>query len=301
LEELNARILDGDGNGLTSLEVYNAMKGAKDVISEIFEFLFPESAEDGVYTRVPLYCHCKSAFSAYRAMIQCDACKEWFHLECEGVSIPENKYADVYTYVCSLCDPTHQPKVVFKSFSTISYFNRPSSISDKAPRKKSLPKSGKGAKNSDEDNIKVKENKIEKTEKKSSSRRRKAEVQDEEQEEEEEVVKKREAVNQLEPISLEDAAAFEKDGKKLKSLEAVVREGGVMKTKRERKRPISFTQELQKSEKKKQKPRVQKRNLRSASPAKPAKRKYTKRKSLPKTEDNSNLPISDDSDSEKTE
>jgi hypothetical protein len=293
LAELDEKILNADVEMLTHVDVYNAMISAKEAIAEIFDVVFPDSADDS-YTRVPLYCHCRTAFSAFRAMIQCDSCKEWFHLDCEGISIPENKFADVYTYVCTLCDPIHQSKVVYKSFSTESYFNRISAgSSEKTPRPKaSKPKPTKKdesakvtkprvTKKSEEGSIK--EETAEKNVK--TSRRKRSLPVQEDTEDEIDVEKEKAKGEQLQPIDPEDAAMFEKNGKKLKSLEAVVREGGVMKSKRTQKKPVLYEPEQRRKfvRQKGRSPAAKSKSEVQESAEKPAKRPR-KRKSSGKSE-----------------
>ncbi|XP_075689977.1 lysine-specific demethylase PHF2 isoform X4 [Rhinoderma darwinii] len=54
---------------------------------------------------VPVYCICRLPYDVTRFMIECDACKDWFHGSC--VSVEEDEAPDIDIYHCPNCEKTH--------------------------------------------------------------------------------------------------------------------------------------------------------------------------------------------------
>ncbi|KAM3914691.1 lysine-specific demethylase PHF2 isoform 3-T3 [Leptodactylus fuscus] len=54
---------------------------------------------------VPVYCICRLPYDVTRFMIECDACKDWFHGSCVGVE--EDEAPDIDIYHCPNCEKTH--------------------------------------------------------------------------------------------------------------------------------------------------------------------------------------------------
>ncbi|XP_019392492.1 PREDICTED: lysine-specific demethylase PHF2 isoform X3 [Crocodylus porosus] len=54
---------------------------------------------------VPVYCICRLPYDVTRFMIECDACKDWFHGTCVGVE--EDEAPDIDIYHCPNCEKTH--------------------------------------------------------------------------------------------------------------------------------------------------------------------------------------------------
>ncbi|XP_053324986.1 lysine-specific demethylase PHF2 isoform X2 [Spea bombifrons] len=54
---------------------------------------------------VPVYCVCRLPYDVTRFMIECDACKDWFHGSCVGVE--EDEAPDIDIYHCPNCEKTH--------------------------------------------------------------------------------------------------------------------------------------------------------------------------------------------------
>lgn len=58
----------------------------------------PEPEDD---SEQPLYCICQQPYTADSSMVSCDACNEWFHTKCVGLSRLQARNAQ--TYHCPLC------------------------------------------------------------------------------------------------------------------------------------------------------------------------------------------------------
>uniref|UniRef100_A0A8C9THC1 Lysine-specific demethylase PHF2 n=1 Tax=Scleropages formosus TaxID=113540 RepID=A0A8C9THC1_SCLFO len=54
---------------------------------------------------VPVYCICRLPYDVTRFMIECDACKDWFHGSCVGVD--EDDAPDIDIYHCPNCEADH--------------------------------------------------------------------------------------------------------------------------------------------------------------------------------------------------
>ncbi|XP_066553868.1 lysine-specific demethylase phf2 isoform X1 [Amia ocellicauda] len=54
---------------------------------------------------VPVYCICRLPYDVTRFMIECDACKDWFHGSC--VDVEEDEAPDIDIYHCPNCEKTH--------------------------------------------------------------------------------------------------------------------------------------------------------------------------------------------------
>lgn len=59
---------------------------------------------------VPVYCICGKPYETTRFMIQCDACKEWFHGSCVGLK--EHQSRDIDKYHCPKCEKMFGPSIV---------------------------------------------------------------------------------------------------------------------------------------------------------------------------------------------
>nr|3KQI_A Chain A, PHD finger protein 2 [Homo sapiens] len=59
----------------------------------------------GSMATVPVYCVCRLPYDVTRFMIECDACKDWFHGSCVGVE--EEEAPDIDIYHCPNCEKTH--------------------------------------------------------------------------------------------------------------------------------------------------------------------------------------------------
>ncbi|XP_041080951.1 lysine-specific demethylase phf2 isoform X2 [Polyodon spathula] len=57
---------------------------------------------------VPVYCICRLPYDVSRFMIECDACKDWFHGSCVGVD--EEEAPDIDIYHCPNCEQSHVKK-----------------------------------------------------------------------------------------------------------------------------------------------------------------------------------------------
>ncbi|KAL4655879.1 lysine-specific demethylase phf2-like [Arapaima gigas] len=53
----------------------------------------------------PVYCICRLPYDVSQFMIECDACKDWFHGSCVGVD--EDEAPDIDIYHCPNCEKTH--------------------------------------------------------------------------------------------------------------------------------------------------------------------------------------------------
>ena len=54
-----------------------------------------------------LYCICRTQYNQHRFMIECYACKGWFHGDCVGIS--EKEADNIEEFHCSVCQDTHGP------------------------------------------------------------------------------------------------------------------------------------------------------------------------------------------------
>uniref|UniRef100_A0A1A8U7W7 Lysine-specific demethylase PHF2 n=1 Tax=Nothobranchius furzeri TaxID=105023 RepID=A0A1A8U7W7_NOTFU len=54
---------------------------------------------------VPVYCICRLPYDVTQFMIECDACKDWFHGSCVGVD--EDDAPDIDIYHCPNCEKAH--------------------------------------------------------------------------------------------------------------------------------------------------------------------------------------------------
>ncbi|XP_014673300.1 PREDICTED: lysine-specific demethylase 7B-like [Priapulus caudatus] len=61
---------------------------------------------------VTLYCVCQQEYDLSRFMIECEACKDWFHGSCVGVE--EHQASEIEVYHCPDCAKIHGPIVVKK-------------------------------------------------------------------------------------------------------------------------------------------------------------------------------------------
>ncbi|KAL4646376.1 lysine-specific demethylase phf2-like [Arapaima gigas] len=64
---------------------------------------------------VPVYCICRLPYDVTRFMIECDACKDWFHGSCVGVD--EDEAPDIDIYHCPNCEADHGKSTLKKKKS----------------------------------------------------------------------------------------------------------------------------------------------------------------------------------------
>uniref|UniRef100_A0A672T628 Lysine-specific demethylase PHF2 n=1 Tax=Sinocyclocheilus grahami TaxID=75366 RepID=A0A672T628_SINGR len=64
---------------------------------------------------VPVYCICRLPYDVTQFMIECDACKDWFHGSCVGVD--EDEAPDIDIYHCPNCEKTHGKSTLKKKKS----------------------------------------------------------------------------------------------------------------------------------------------------------------------------------------
>uniref|UniRef100_A0A8C1KC89 Lysine-specific demethylase PHF2 n=1 Tax=Cyprinus carpio TaxID=7962 RepID=A0A8C1KC89_CYPCA len=63
----------------------------------------------------PVYCICRLPYDVNQFMIECDACKDWFHGSCVGVD--EDEAPDIDIYHCPNCEKTHGKSTLKKKKS----------------------------------------------------------------------------------------------------------------------------------------------------------------------------------------
>uniref|UniRef100_A0AAY4EI07 Lysine-specific demethylase PHF2 n=1 Tax=Denticeps clupeoides TaxID=299321 RepID=A0AAY4EI07_9TELE len=66
-------------------------------------------------TTAPVYCVCRLPYDVTQFMIECDACKDWFHGSCVGVD--EDDAPDIDIYHCPNCEKTHGKSTLKKKKS----------------------------------------------------------------------------------------------------------------------------------------------------------------------------------------
>ncbi|KAA0707650.1 Lysine-specific demethylase phf2 [Triplophysa tibetana] len=64
---------------------------------------------------VPVYCICRLPYDVTQFMIECDACKDWFHGSC--VEVDEDEAPDIDIYHCPNCEKTHGKSTLKKKKS----------------------------------------------------------------------------------------------------------------------------------------------------------------------------------------
>uniref|UniRef100_A0A8C5HCR7 PHD-type domain-containing protein n=1 Tax=Gouania willdenowi TaxID=441366 RepID=A0A8C5HCR7_GOUWI len=67
---------------------------------------------------VPVYCICRLPYDVTQFMIECDACKDWFHGSC--VEVDEDDAPDIDIYHCPNCEKTHG-KSTSEDYSPFSF------------------------------------------------------------------------------------------------------------------------------------------------------------------------------------
>ncbi|XP_039854067.1 chromatin remodeling protein EBS-like isoform X2 [Panicum virgatum] len=79
---------------------------------------FEYKAATGSFTpdRVAVYCKCEMPYNPDDLMVQCDACKDWFHPSCMGMTIEQAKKLD--HFVCSDCVKENGPKRLSNGYAT---------------------------------------------------------------------------------------------------------------------------------------------------------------------------------------
>ncbi|KAJ3677460.1 hypothetical protein LUZ60_003184 [Juncus effusus] len=95
-------------NTIEGICVVHSFKGytkLENVGQEDFFCRFEYKAATGAFTpdRVAVYCKCEMPYNPDDLMVQCDACKDWFHPSCMGMSIEQAKKLD--HFLCSECQP----------------------------------------------------------------------------------------------------------------------------------------------------------------------------------------------------
>ncbi|PVH36936.1 hypothetical protein PAHAL_6G201500 [Panicum hallii] len=85
---------------------------------EDFFCRFEYKAATGSFTpdRVAVYCKCEMPYNPDDLMVQCDACKDWFHPSCMGMTIEQAKKLD--HFVCSDCVKENGSKRLSNAYAT---------------------------------------------------------------------------------------------------------------------------------------------------------------------------------------
>jgi len=85
---------------------------------EDFFCRFEYKAATGSFTpdRVAVYCKCEMPYNPDDLMVQCDACKDWFHPSCMGMTIEKAKKLD--HFVCSDCVKENGSKRLSNTYAT---------------------------------------------------------------------------------------------------------------------------------------------------------------------------------------
>ncbi|XP_047073190.1 chromatin remodeling protein EBS-like [Lolium rigidum] len=78
--------------------------------AEDFFCRFDYNAASGAFTpdRVAVYCKCEMPYNPDDLMVQCDACKDWFHPSCVEMTIEQAKKLD--HFMCSDCAEENDEK-----------------------------------------------------------------------------------------------------------------------------------------------------------------------------------------------
>uniref|UniRef100_A0AAZ3PWN4 Lysine-specific demethylase PHF2 n=1 Tax=Oncorhynchus tshawytscha TaxID=74940 RepID=A0AAZ3PWN4_ONCTS len=87
---------------------------------------------------VPVYCICRLPYDVTQFMIECDACKDWFHGSCVGVD--EDEAPDIDIYHCPNCEKT-DGKSTSKSSGDIRAVQNGSQVFIKELRSRTFPSS----------------------------------------------------------------------------------------------------------------------------------------------------------------
>lgn len=69
--------------------------------------------------RVAVYCKCEMPYNPDDLMVQCEACSEWFHPPCIGMSIEEAK--KIEHFFCENCAPENPNKLQDHAASHLTY------------------------------------------------------------------------------------------------------------------------------------------------------------------------------------
>ncbi|CAL5012555.1 unnamed protein product [Urochloa decumbens] len=85
---------------------------------EDFFCRFEYKAATGSFTpdRVAVYCKCEMPYNPDDLMVQCDACKDWFHPSCMNMSIEQAKKLE--HFVCSDCVKENGSKRLSNAYAT---------------------------------------------------------------------------------------------------------------------------------------------------------------------------------------
>ncbi|KAI7744895.1 hypothetical protein M8C21_009272 [Ambrosia artemisiifolia] len=77
----------------------------EDVGPEDYFCRFEYKAATGAFTpdRVAVYCKCEMPYNPDDLMVQCEACKDWYHPACLNMTIEQTKQLDSFT--CHECSP----------------------------------------------------------------------------------------------------------------------------------------------------------------------------------------------------
>uniref|UniRef100_A0A804NQV7 Chromatin remodeling protein EBS n=1 Tax=Zea mays TaxID=4577 RepID=A0A804NQV7_MAIZE len=89
---------------------------------EDFFCRFEYKAATGSFTpdRVAVYCKCEMPYNPDDLMVQCDACKHWFHPSCVAMTIEQAKKLD--HFVCSDCFKENGSKRLSNAYATSPNF-----------------------------------------------------------------------------------------------------------------------------------------------------------------------------------
>ena len=66
-----------------------------------------------------VYCICRGGYSELRFMIECHACKEWFHGDCVGIL--EKEADQIEEYYCTSCQNSHGPSKLKSNLARTSH------------------------------------------------------------------------------------------------------------------------------------------------------------------------------------
>ncbi|KAI5060249.1 hypothetical protein GOP47_0024669 [Adiantum capillus-veneris] len=94
--------------GKCTVHTFKSYTKLESVSAEDYFCRFEYKASTGGFTpdRVAVYCKCEMPYNPDDLMVQCEACKDWFHPSCMNLSQEQVKKMD--HYVCPDCDSSGQ-------------------------------------------------------------------------------------------------------------------------------------------------------------------------------------------------
>ena len=54
-----------------------------------------------------IYCTCRTLNDVKRPMIQCDNCRRYYHMDCEGLNSTASELYSSLKWFCSICEKDH--------------------------------------------------------------------------------------------------------------------------------------------------------------------------------------------------